>query len=297
MKSILLKSSFLLFLFLFAGQLNVNEANTSIIKTKSDDFQGQAYYVSKSKMELGRWGARLSEAQKKQVEARLKNRLEKEYIMTFNKEEALFYEDEKLDAMTGATDSWGKNFAPGRQYKNVKTNTQIQSQEFYGKKFLVKDKLQDIQWVLGKETKQIGNYMCFKATASIPSNDLAWYDFSWSRLSNNNTQAETKKDSTAAKNEEKQEPEVAMTEVEAWYSPQIPVGHGPLEYWGLPGLILEVSAGNTTMLCTKIVMNPKEKLEIEAPDKGKEITKADYQKTIVEKMKEFRNNRMGRRRS
>ena len=87
-----------------------------------------------------------------------------------------------------------------------------------------------------------------------------------------------------------------MTDVEAWYSPQIPVGHGPLEYWGLPGLILEVSAGNTTMLCTKIVMNPEEKLEITAPDKGKEVTKMEYQATIVEKMKEFRNNRMGRRR-
>ncbi|WP_111685219.1 GLPGLI family protein [Winogradskyella tangerina] len=294
MKSILIKSSFLLLLVLFS--VKVNDANLSNTTAKSDDFQGQAYYVSKSKMELGRWGARLSEAQKKQVEARLKNRLEKEYILTFNKEEALFYEDEKLDAMTGATDSWGKNFAPGRQYKNVKTNTQIQSQEFYGKKFLVKDKLQDINWVLGKETKQIGNYMCFKATASIPSNDLAWYDFSWSRLSNNNTQAEKENDSTATKTEEP-EVDVAMTEVEAWYSPQIPVGHGPLEYWGLPGLILEVNAGNTTMLCTKIVMNPKEKLEIEAPDKGKEVTKSEYQETIVEKMKEFRNNRMGRRRS
>ncbi|MEO1030227.1 MAG: GLPGLI family protein [Bacteroidota bacterium] len=292
MKSLLIKSSFLLVAVLFIGTLNVNDIALFHDAVPSDDFQGQAFYVSKSKMELGRWGARLSEAQKKQIEARLKNRLEKEYILTFNKEEALFYEDEKLDAMTGATDSWGKNFAPGRQYKNVKTNTQIQSQEFYGKKFLVKDKLQDIKWVLGKETKQIGNYTCFKATASVPSNDLAWYDFSWSRLRTNST-AEEASDSTATTTEE---PSVAMTEVEAWYSPQIPVGHGPLEYWGLPGLILEVSAGNTTMLCTKIVMNPKEKLDIEAPDKGKEITKAKYQETVMNKMTEFRNNRMGRRR-
>ncbi|WP_422105941.1 GLPGLI family protein [Winogradskyella sp.] len=292
MKSLLIKSSFLLVAVFFTGTLNVNDIALFHDAVPSDGFQGQAFYVSKSKMELGRWGARLSEAQKKQIEARLKNRLEKEYILTFNKEEALFYEDEKLDAMTGATDSWGKNFAPGRQYKNVKTNTQIQSQEFYGKKFLVKDKLQDIKWVLGKETKQIGNYTCFKATASVPSNDLAWYDFSWSRLRTNSA-AEEASDSTATTTEE---PSVAMTEVEAWYSPQIPVGHGPLEYWGLPGLILEVSAGNTTMLCTKIVMNPKEKLDIEAPDKGKEITKAKYQETVMNKMTEFRNNRVGRRR-
>lgn len=293
MKSMFLKSGLIVFTFLFLHYTSIDVHDASITSFNADEFQGQAFYMSKSKMELGRWGARLSEAQKKQVEARLKNRLEKEYILTFNKEEAIFYEDEKLDAMSGATDSWGKNFAPGKQYKNVKTNTQIQSQEFYGKKFLVKDKLQNIEWQLGKETKQIGNYMCFKASASIPSNDLAWYDFSWNRLRNNNANAEKEADSTST---ETKEPEVDMTEVEAWYSPQIPVGHGPLEYWGLPGLILEVSAGNTTLLCTKIVMNPKEKLKIEAPDSGKEITKAKYQETIIEKMKEFRNNRMGRRR-
>ena len=76
---------------------------------------------------------------------------------------------------------------------------------------------------------------------------------------------------------------------------QIPVRHGPSEYWGLPGLILEVSAGDTTMLCSKLIMNPDEKSKIEAPTRGKEITKKLYKKTIIEKMQEFRNNR-GRRR-
>ena len=64
-------------------------------KPEPKEFKGRAVYFAKSKMELGRWGARMSEAQKKQIAARLKNRLEKEYILTFNKEEAVFYEDEK----------------------------------------------------------------------------------------------------------------------------------------------------------------------------------------------------------
>ncbi|MTE28138.1 GLPGLI family protein [Winogradskyella ouciana] len=292
MKSILLKSSILVISVLFSSSFKDKDLTDPQNKIGIQEFQGKAIYVSKSTMDLGRWGARMSEEQKKQVQARLKDRLEKEFILSFNKEESLFYEDEQLDAMSGATDSWGKNFAPGKQYKNVKTNTQIQNQEFYGKQFLVKDKLQDIKWQLEKETKQIGNYTCFKATASIPTSDLTWYDFSWSRLRSTNDE-ETENDST---NTTIEEPKVAMTEVEAWYSPQIPVGHGPSEYWGLPGLILEVSAGNTTMLCTKLILNPEEQIEIEAPDKGKEITKAEYQETIVSKMKEFRNNRMGRRR-
>ena len=88
-----------------------------------------------------------------------------------------------------------------------------------------------------------------------------------------------------------------MTTVEAWYTPQVPVSHGPLEYWGLPGLILEVSAGKTTMLCSKITLNPAEKIEIKAPAKGKEVSKQEYKETIVSKMQEFMENRGRRRRS
>ena len=276
MKTLIIKLSILVLGSLLPSNASIqNPANTV------NDFQGQATYISKSTMDLGAWGARLSEVQKKQVMARLKNRLEKTYTLTFNKEESMFKEGDKLDAMSGATDSWGKNFAAGDQYKNVKTNTQIQDQEFYGKRFLVKDKLQPITWIMGTETKQIGSYTCFKATASIPTNELTWYSFSWDKVRN-------------ADNEDEQE--INMTEVEAWYTPQIPVGHGPSEYWGLPGLILEVSAGDTTMLCSKLVLNPEEKLDIEAPDKGKEVTKEAYQETIIIKMKEFRENRMGRRR-
>lgn len=248
------------------------------------DFQGKAIYISKSTMDLGDWGARLSEAQKKQVMARLKNRLEKTYVLTFNKEESIFEEEDKLDAISGATDSWGNNFSAGDSYKNVKDKQLIQQQEFYGKQFLVKDDLMDIKWVMGTETKQIGKYSCFKAMAMIPEEDLTWFSFSWDKLRNE------------SENEEDDQIRDNLVRVEAWYSPQIPVSHGPSEYWGLPGLILEVSAGNTTLLCSKIIMNPETKDSIEAPDKGKEITKSDYQETLVEKMKEFRANRMGRRR-
>lgn len=282
MKTILFKLSLLALTLLIPSKIN---SERDIIKNQ--EFQGKAYYITKSRMDLGTWGARLSEAQKKEIEARLKNRLEKTYILNFNKEESIFEEDEKLDAISGATDSWGKNFAPGEQYKNVKNNSQIQSQEFYGKLFLVKDQLQAIEWKMGNETKQIGSYMCFKATASIPTNDLTWYSFSWDKLRNSENAA-TSSDGKIENSS------IAMTEVEAWYTPQVPVGHGPSEYWGLPGLILEVSAGDTTMLCSKLVLNPETKTKIEAPEKGKIVTKKEYQEIIVNKMKEFRENRMGR---
>ena len=253
----------------------------------ANDFQGKATYISKSRLELGRWGARMSEARKKQIAARLKNRLEKEFVLVFNKEESLFTEEEQLDAISGATDSWGKNFAAGENYKNVKSEKQIQQQEFYGKKFLVKDQLQPMTWTLGNETKKIGNYTCFKATTFIPTDDLLWYSFSWSRMRTTNDSED--------KTTEEDDKSVDITEVEAWYTPQIPVRHGPSEYWGLPGLILEVSAGETTMLCSKIVLNPTDAIQIEAPSKGSLVTKSEYQDLIQNKMVEFRNNRMRRR--
>jgi len=279
MKLTLLKR--IIFAFVIFFSININ----------AQEFQGEATYFSKSTIELGNWGARFSEAQKKQIKARLKNRLEKTYVLTFNKEESLFKQEEKLDvdAMSGATNSWGKNFSQGNQYKNVKTNQQIQKQEFYGKQFLVKDNLQPIDWKMETETKQIGSYMCFKATAFVSTTDLTWYDFSWDRLRNSSQNQSDTSDT------EVNEEAIEMTQIEAWYTPQIPVRHGPSEYWGLPGLILEVSAGNTTILCTKIVLNSEENEKIEAPDRGKEITKPEYQETITKKMKEFRDNRVRRR--
>ena len=120
---ILSVSNFFLYITLFFTTTNLF----------SQDFQGKAYYYSKSTMELGKFGATMSEAQKKQIKERLKNRLEKTYILSFNKEESIFREDEKVDAYSGATDTWGKNFTPGKQYKNIKTKELVQKQEFYGK--------------------------------------------------------------------------------------------------------------------------------------------------------------------
>lgn len=249
--------------------------------SEAQKFQGQAFYFSKSKMQLGSWGSRLSEEQKKQIAERLKNRLEKKYILTFNMQESMFLEKEKIDAISGATDSWGGYFSRGDQYKNIKENQLIQSQEFYGKRFLIKDQLYKIEWQIETESKKIGNYESYKATASVPKSAIEWYNFSWSDIRNSNQDEKSN-----------QEP---IIQIEAWYTPQIPVAQGPGEFWGLPGLILEVSAGNTTLLCSEIILNPTDKVNIKAPTKGQEITIQDYTKTIREKMTDMRNNRMGRR--
>ena len=265
---------------------------------KAQDFQGQAYYFSKTTMDMSRWdrGGKMSEAQKKQMEARMKPWLEKTYILTFNKEESIFKEDEKLEGGPGgrAPSMWGSSFSAGLQYKNIKEKIFLQDQEFFGKQFLITEQMTPYAWKMGSETKKIGQYVCYKATTTRPSSELNF-------TSTNRRDREKKKDSTSVvsdvnvavavvKKEEVEEKE-EMVEVVAWYSPMIPVSQGPTEYWGLPGLILELSAGNTTMLCSKIVMNPEEKIEIKRPTKGEVVTKKEYNEIITGKMQEMRDNR------
>jgi GLPGLI family protein len=265
---------------------------------KAQDFQGQAYYFSKTTMDMSRWdrGGKMSEAQKKQMEARMKPWLEKTYILTFNKEESIFKEDEKLEGGPGgrAPSMWGSSFSAGLQYKNIKEKIFLQDQEFFGKQFLITEQMTPYAWKMGSETKKIGQYVCYKATTTRPSSELNF-------TSTNRRDREKKKDSTsvvsdvniavAVVKKEEVEEKQEMVEVIAWYSPMIPVSQGPTEYWGLPGLILELSAGNTTMLCSKIVMNPEEKIEIKRPTKGEVVTKKEYNEIITGKMQEMRDNR------
>mgnify|MGYP001826805720 CR=1 FL=1 len=263
----------------------------------AQDFQGEAHYFSKTTMDMSRFarGRQLSEQQKKQMKERFKSWLEKNYILNFNQEESIFSEVEKLSSPVGGRGHsvWGSSFSPGPQYKNIKDKVFIQDQEFFGKKFLVKEDMKPYQWIMGSETKQIGQYTCFKATTIRLAEEVNWMTVS--RGSREQEEKAKKSDSLMSKENEDKPSEidepVETVLVTAWYTPQIPVSQGPSEYWGLPGLILELNAGNTTMLCSKIILNPKEKKEIEIPHKGEVVTKNQYHKIIAKKTQEFRDSR------
>ena len=79
-----------------------------------------------------------------------------------------------------------------------------------------------------------------------------------------------------------------ITTLSAWFTPEIPVATGPSFYSGLPGLILEVSDDNRTILCTKVVLNPKEKIKIKAPKKGTVVNNEEFKKIQEDKIKEMR---------
>ena len=269
----------------------------SVISFGQQEFQGKAVYQSKTSIDMANFGGReMSDDRKKQIAERMKNAFEKTYVLTFNKEESIYKEEEKLEApgQGGGFRMMMGNFSGGKQYKNVKNHQLLQEQEFFGKQFLIKDSLSKLEWKLGSETKHIGKYLCMKATAVKKVDELDFRSFR-RRNNNQNEDGDKAKDSTATKDlmDEIEVPkEITVT---AWYTPQLPINQGPGEYWGLPGLILEVNADRTTILCSKIVMNPSEKEEIKIPSKGKEVTKQEYNDIMKKKMKEmsemFRNRR------
>lgn len=271
--------------------------------TFAQDFQGQATYFSKTTVDMDNFGGReMSPDMKARIADRMKSMFEKTFVLTFNRTESIYKEDEVL-AAPGTGGGFGgmmSSFTGGPQYKNVKEGQLLQENEFFGKQFLIKDELQKLEWKMGTETKQIGQYTCFKATAIKKVDEL---DFTAMRRRDRNDEEKDKEkegDSTATadkENDPMSEIEVPKEiEITAWYTPQIPVNQGPAEYWGLPGLILEVNSGRTTILCSKIVLNPQEKEEIKVPSKGKEVTRKEYNDTVKQKMEEMREMYGGRNR-
>jgi GLPGLI family protein len=250
-------------------------------KAQSQDFQGKAVYQTKTKLTVDFSTSGLPADRIKMIEERMKSQFEKTYELAFNKTASIYKEEQKLDQTDGGPGR-GMRFmmlgggATGDYYKNSQNKTFIKENEFSGKNFLIKGDLVTYEWKMEPETKMIGQNMCFKATAIVQMPEIK-SSFNFRRPED--------------RNEEEKEPEapkMVPVIVTAWYTLDIPVSHGPGDYWGLPGLILEVSYGETTILCTKIIINPKEKTEIIEPSKGKVVTQDEYDTILTEKMKEMR---------
>ncbi len=264
------------------------------------DFQGMAVYESKtstadfqSRMQGNR---EVTPEMQKMIQERMKKMFEKTFILNFDKSASIYKEEEKLD--TPGQGQGGMRMVSsfmgggGTHYKNVKDKIYKVDKEFMGKEFLVKDSLTNYNWQMTGETRVIGGYNCFKATAVIPASKTDFRNF---RPKRNDDKKEEKPKEEAKKTNLLDEidlpKEITIT---AWYTPEIPVSQGPEGYWGLPGLILEVNDGKTTILCSKVVLNPKDKVQIKAPTTGKEVSQKEYDETVIKKMEEMSEMNGGR---
>jgi GLPGLI family protein len=267
----------------------------------AQDFQGKAYYQSKTSFQFGEWGNRMSAEQKNAMKERMRSYLEKTFILTFNKTESTYKEEERLDAPGSGRSGMGAmfmNISSGNpeMYKNIKEKIYLQENEFFGKMFLVKENLPEFQWKMTGEQKQIGQYMCFKAVGTRVNNNFSWESLREERNNKEKDSTNNKENENVASNsnvEELEEVEVSakIETITAWYTPQIPISNGPEQAFGLPGLILELNTENTTVLCSKIILNPENKDKIVRPTKGDLVTNKEYNEIVEFKMKEMRDNR------
>ncbi len=245
-----------------------------VMPTIAQNFSGIATYKSASQVQFrfgnGQTEVEITDEMKKQIN----KQLQKEYTLKFNVTESTWKEVESLGGGPATAQAGGMVLSIGGGengvlYKNTAEGRYEEEANIFGKPFLVKDELVREEWQLTGETKQIGAYNCQKAT--------------YTRV--------VERRSIAFGGDDVEEGEMQMINdtltVTAWYTPEIPVTHGPDDYWGLPGLILEVNNGTTTLICDKVTLNPSEGVELEKPAKGKVVSREEFTQMRDEKLKEM----------
>jgi GLPGLI family protein len=266
---------------------------------QAQEFQGMAVFESKtstSDFKNRMQGNKdITPEMQKNMEERMKKMFEKTFILNFDKSASIYKEEEKLDAPVQGGGGGGMRMMSsmmgggGTFYKNVKSKTYTVDKEFMGKEFLIKDSLSDLKWKMEAETKIIGGYNCFKATAVRPASKTDFRNFRPKNEEKSDVvKPDDKEKKTSFMSELDMPKEIVVT---AWYTPEIPVNQGPEGYWGLPGLILEINDGRTTILCSKVVLNVKEKAQIKEVAKGKVVSQSEYDDIVVKKMEEMREMR------
>lgn len=132
-------------------------------------------------------------------------------------------------------------------YMHRKNNVFLQSQDLMGKLFLISDKVAEHTWKIIGEQKTILGFVCQKAVLADSSKHLV-----------------------------------------AWFTHQIPSKMGPDGMTGLPGMILALDYDNGQKM---VVASSIEALApdhiFEKPNKGKKLTRLEFNKIRDEKLKEM----------
>jgi len=247
----------------------------SLTNTFAQEFQGVATYRSARKS----LSANPTEGKDDKINAEvidmINKAFQKEFTLVFNRNESIFKVNESLERPNPANGNGNINASYPYEliYKNTKENRLSMVREVFGKKFLIKDSIQKKAWRIINETKTIGEYLCTKAVITKSyKKRIVGEDGSFKFIDQN-------------------------SDLIVWFTMEIPVNHGPSIYYGLPGLVLEVEDGRSTFLCTKIIINPEEKLKIEEPSKGKVVSQINFDKIFEAKMNENKENFKNRSRN
>ncbi len=248
-----------------------------VLTAAAQGLSGRAFYKSSSSFKISMDSTKMAPEVMADLQKQLKKQMEREYVLSFTQTESNWKQVESLGSGPATATSAGASIVinTGNQdrlfYKNVAGQNYIQEEDLMGKGFLVKDSLATYEWELTGESKKIGEYTCQKAT--------------YSRIVDSKTFSMGQDEMLETKD---------TVNVVAWFTMQIPVSHGPGEFWGLPGLILELQNQGMTYIAERIVLNPNEPVAIEIPKKGESISRKDYQELSEKKMQEMMQRYSGK---
>ncbi|MEL6866808.1 MAG: GLPGLI family protein, partial [Bacteroidota bacterium] len=183
------------------------------------------------------------------------NSLTKELLFTTNesiyRDQANTETDQAIEA--GAEDSGMQvkmvvQRSDSQLYKDLEKQKVYESRELFGRKFLIADALENFQWKLLNESKDILGYTCQKAIYKDTEQVVeAWF----------------------------------TTQIPISNGPR---SYGQLP--GLI-LELSIDNGQTQITATEVKLESVSTDEIKAPKKGKKVSQAEYDELLAEKQKEM----------
>ncbi len=161
------------------------------------------------------------------------------------------HKDPKAQPPSGRGGRFGMMQANREVFRNLRSGDAVESREWDGKNYLIAGSEAPPTWKITGEQAKIAGYLCTKAVLQ---------------------------DTTADRN------------TEAWFTLQIPVASGPENYHQLPGMILAVSINGDelTYFATEIIEEAPEPKALEAPTKGKAITRQEFNKMVRMQLERFR---------
>lgn len=221
---------------------------SSVLLSAQKNFQGRvAYSVSKTPVDVKKYTKekKMSPSMEKMTEALFNSKDQVMCVLNFSKTESVFFKSKKLNNPNKTKSVVDILLGNNRYYVDLKEKKVLNQKEFMGDYFLIKSK--PLEWKLTQEKKKIGEYNCYKATSTrIIENSVGTF----------------------------------KKEVIAWYTPEISASFGPKNYVSLPGLILEISDGDLLFKAQKIELNPKKKIVIKKPTKGKKMDEKDFEQLM-----------------
>ena len=179
-------------------------------------------------------------------EGKLASLAQQVFLLEFNDLKSRFIRNNNLsidvDKKEARYDKMANNYSSTYDYY-LDNSLKLGMFRYTSNGMLVKQNIKDKEWEISKETKKIGNYLCYKAV----------YLKSYMNSKGKNI----------------------TIPVTAWFAPELPYRYGPKEYHSLPGLILELHESYGVFLATEVKIDKEKEFKFEFP-KGKAISEEDY---------------------